>query len=141
MVGITFSIPIFDWGMGKGRVKEAEAKAAVIRAQVEQAESDFRRQVYTAVGQFNSQRSQCLASKQASRIAKERYELVMQRFRDGAASVTDLNTAQNECDSAEEKYITDLSNYWNYYYTLRQLTLFDYGKNKSIEVDFTELLK
>lgn len=141
VVGITFSIPIFDWGMGKGRVKEAEAKAAVIRAQVEQAESDFRRQVYTAVGQFNSQRSQCLASKQASRIAKERYELVMQRFRDGAASVTDLNTAQNECDSAEEKYITDLSNYWNYYYTLRQLTLFDYGKNKSIEVDFTELLK
>ena len=29
VVGISFSIPIFDWGMGKGRVKEAEARAAV----------------------------------------------------------------------------------------------------------------
>lgn len=141
VVGITFSIPIFDWGMGRGRVKEAQAQAAVMRAQVEQAESDFRRQVYTAVGQFNSQREQCMASKHASRIAMERYGLVMQRFRDGTASVTDLNTAQNECDSAMDKYITDLGNYWNYYYTLRQLTLYDYGKDKSIEVDFTELLK
>lgn len=141
VVGITFSIPIFDWGMGRGRVKEAEAKAAVVKAQVEQAESDFRREVFTAVAQFNSQRQQCMASRQASDIARERYALIMERFRDGTASVTDLNTAQSECDSAMEKYITDLSNYWSYYYTLRQLTLFDFISGKNIDVDFRELIK
>ena len=140
VVGITFSIPIFDWGMGKGRVKEAEARAAAVKAQVEQAESDFRRQVYSAVGQFNSQRAQCMASERAAMIASERYVLVMERFRDGTASVTDLNTAQNECDSATEKHITDLADYWDCYFTLRQLTLFDYQKGKDIDVDFTELL-
>ena len=141
VVGITFSIPIFDWGMGKGRVKEAQAKAAVVKAQVEQAESDFRREVYTAVAQFNSQRQQCMASRKAAEIARERYVLIMKRFRDGTASVTDLNTAQSECDSATEKYISDLNNYWNYYYTLRQLTLFDFVAAKDIDVDFRELLK
>ena len=40
-----------------------------------------------------------------------------------------------------DKYINDLSNFWNYYYTLRQLTLYDFMKNKDIEVDFEELLK
>ena len=141
VVGLTFSIPIFDWGMGKGRVKEAQAKAAVVKAQVEQAENDYRRQIYTAVGQFNSQRQQCMVSERASRIAQERYDLMMAKFRDGTASVTDLNTAQSENDEAADKYINDLSNFWNYYYTLRQLTLYDFMKNKDIEVDFEELLK
>ena len=141
VVGITFSIPIFDWGLGKGRVKEAEARAAVTSAQVAQAENDFRRQIFTAVGQFNSQRQQCMASERASSIARERYTLVMEKFRRGTASVTDLNTAQSECDSATEKYILDLSNYWGYYYSLRKLALFDFIKGKDIEVDFDELLK
>lgn len=139
VVGITFSIPIFDWGMGRGRVKEAQAQAAVVEAQVEQAENDYRRQVYTAVGQFNSQRQQCMASERASSVASERYSLVMERFRRGTASVMELNTAQTECDSATEKYINDLSNYWNYYYALRQLTLFDFVSGKDIDVDFEEL--
>ena len=141
VVGITFSIPIFDWGLGRGRVKEAEARAAVVRAQVEQAERDYRRQIFTSVGQFNSQRQQCMASERASRIAKERYSLIMEKFRNGTASVTDLNTAQSECDSATAKYIEDLASYWNYYYTLRQLTLFDFMTGKDIDVDFEELTK
>lgn len=141
VVGITFSIPIFDWGLGRGRVKEAEAHAAAVKAQVEQAENDYRRQVYTAVGQFNSQRQQCMASERASRVALERYSLVMDRFRRGTASVTELNTAQSECDTATEKYIEDLSSYWNCYYAIRQLTLFDFIGGKDIEVDFEELIK
>ena len=141
VVGLTFSIPIFDWGLGRGRVKEAQAKAEVVKAQVEQAENDYRRQVFTAVGQFNSQRAQCMASERASRIAQERYSLIMDKFRKGTASVTDLNTAQSECDAATEKYITDLSKFWIYYYTLRQLTLYDFIQGKDIDVDFQELIK
>ncbi|MBO8449407.1 MAG: TolC family protein [Bacteroidetes bacterium] len=141
VVGITFSIPIFDWGLGRGRVKEAEAQAEAVEAQVEQAENDYRRQVYTAVGQFNSQRQQCMASERASRVARERYSLVMDRFRRGTASVMELNTAQSECDTATEKYIGDLSSYWSYYYAIRQLTLFDFIEGKDIEVDFEELIK
>ena len=119
----------------------AQARAAVVKAQVEQAENDYRRQIFTAVGQFNSQRQQCLVSGRASRIAQERYGLMMEKFRNGTATVTDLNTAQSENDEATDRYINDLSNYWNYYYTLRQLTLYDFMKNKDIEVDFEELLK
>lgn len=141
VVGISFSIPIFDWGLGRGRVKKAEAAADVVRAEVEQAESDYRRNVYKAVGQFNSQRQQCMVSKRASGIARERYELMMEKFRNGTASVTDLNTAQNENDAAVSRYITDLSNFWNYYYELRQLTLFDFLSGKDIDVDFEELVE
>ena len=141
VVGITFIIPVFDWGMGRGRVKEAEAKAEVVQAQVSQAESDYRRGVFTAVGQFNSQRQQFIASERASKVASERYGIVMDRFRRGNASVMELNIARTEYDAAKEKYIKDLSNYWSYYYALRQLALFDFISGKDIDVNFEGLIE
>ena len=92
-VGITFSIPIFDWGLGKGKVQKAKAAQEVVKAQVQQSENDYRRQMFTAVSQFNNQRQQCLVSRKAMNVASERYELTMHRFREGNATVTDLNTA------------------------------------------------
>ena len=77
VVGITFSIPIFDWGMGKGKVQKAKAAQEVVRAQVVQSGNDYRRTIFTAVGQFNNQRHQCSVSRRAMLIAKERYELMM----------------------------------------------------------------
>ena len=108
VVGITFSIPIFDWGMGKGKVQKAKAAQEVVRAQVVQSGNDYRRTIFTAVGQFNNQRHQCSVSRRAMLIAKERYELMMEKFRGGKASVMDLNTAQSENDTALQKYITDV---------------------------------
>lgn len=141
VVGITFTIPIFDWGLGEGRVKRAIANAEVTKAEVEQLQSNFRRNVFTAVGQFNKQKNQCLVSHKAALIASERYDIVMDRFRNGTASVMDLNTARKENDEAIDRYITDLKNYWNYYYDIRLLTLYDFIRNKEIDVDYKELLK
>lgn len=139
VVGLSFTIPIFDWGMGKGRVKEAEAQEEAVKAQITQAENDYRRSVFSAVGQFNKQRGQCIVSERAARIAQERYSLTMDKFRAGSASVTDLNTAQSENDAAAVKYITDLSNFWNYYYALRKLTLYDFLEGHDIDVDFENM--
>ena len=140
VVGITFSIPIFDWGMGKGKVQKAKAAQEVVRAQVVQSENDYRRTIFTEVGQFNNQRHQCSVSRRAMLIAKERYELMMEKFRGGKASVMDLNTAQSENDTALQKYITDVSNYWEYYYTLRQYTLYDFINGKDLEIDVNEMI-
>lgn len=141
VVGLSFSIPIFDWGMGKGRVKNAQARADVVRAEVEQSMNDFRRSVFTVVGQFNSQRQQCLASKRAAEIASERYLLMMDKFRNAGASVTELNMAQQENDQAADRHIQDIRNFWNYYYELRKLALYDFIGGADVAVDFRELLK
>jgi len=139
VVGLTFSIPIFDWGLGKGRVKEAEAQADVVRAKVEQAEADYRRSVFTAVGQFNKQRDQCTVSRRAGEISQRRYDLMTEKFKTGGVTVTELITAQNEKDEAQTKYMTDLGNYWKYYYELRKLTLHDFIEGEDLDVDYEEL--
>jgi outer membrane protein TolC len=139
-IGITFSIPIFDWGLGKGKVQKAKAAQEVVRAQVQQRENDYRRQIFTAVSQFNNQRQQCQVSRRAMLIASERYELTMHRFREGNASVTDLNMAQTENDSALRQYISDISNFWTFYYALRQYTLYDFINGRDLEIDVKEMI-
>ena len=139
-VGVTFSIPIFDWGLGKGKVQKAKAAQEVVKAQVQQSENDYRRQMFTAVSQFNNQRQQCLVSRRAMNVASERYQLTMHRFREGNATVTDLNMAQTENDSALRQSISDVSNFWTYYYTLRRLTLYDFISGKDLEVDIYEMI-
>ena len=139
VVGLTFQVPILDWGEGKGRVKKAEAAAEVVRAQVEQAENDMRISLFTAVGQFNNQRQLCDVSRRAAAIAQERYELVMEKFRSGTATVTDLNTARTESDDAVRKYVRDIASFWNYYYTLRKLTLYDFIAGDDLSEDYEEM--
>ena len=139
VLGLTFSFPIFDWGQGRGKVKKAEAAADVIRAAVEQERNDRRITLYTAVGQFNNQRQMCSVSRRAEAIARERYELVMEKFRNGNATVTDLNTARSESDEAIRKYVNDLNNYWTYYYTLRRYTLYDFVNGRDLDVSFEEM--
>ena len=104
------------------------------------AENDYRRQVFTAVSQFNNQRQQCMVSRRAMNIAKERYELTMHRFKEGNATVTDLNMAQTENDSAFRQYISDVSNFWAFYYQLRQCTLYDFIKGEDLEIDVNEMI-
>ena len=139
VLGLTFSFPIFDWGQGRGKVKKAEAAADVIRATVEQERNDRRITLYTAVGQFNNQRQMCSVSRRAEAIARERYDLVMEKFRNGNATVTDLNTARSESDEAIRKYVNDLNNYWTYYYTLRRYTLYDFVNGRDLDVSFEEM--
>lgn len=141
VVGLSFSVPIFDWGQGEGRVKKAKAAQDVIKAQVEQSRNDFRRSVFTLVAQFNNQRQQCSVSRRARLIADERYELMAQKFLDGRSSVTELNTAQNEKQTALRKYISDLSLFWEYYYSIRELTLYDFLAGQELDVDYEELVR
>lgn len=141
VIGLSFSVPIFDWGLGRGKVQKAKAAEEVVKAQNLQNENDYRRKIFTAVGQFNNQRRQCLASRKAMEIASERYGLMMDKFRLGTATVTDLTDAQNDNESAMAKYITDYSNFWNYYYTLRKYTLYDFITGKDIDVDVREMVE
>ena len=137
--GLSFSIPVFDWGQGKGRVEKAKAAQQVVVAKVQQDENDYRRKIFTAVAQFNHQRGQCEVSRRAAVVSAERYTLVMDRFRRGSATVLELNTARNESDAALNQHLTDLGNFWIYYYTLRQYALFDFIAGEDIALDENEL--
>lgn len=139
VVGLQFSIPIFDWGMGRGRVRMAKARSEMVRSQIEQEQIDYQQAIYTLIEQFHNQRNQCLVAHRAREIADRRYTIAMENFRRGTVSVTDMNTAQTEKDAASQTYVSALAHFWNYYYSLRSKTLYDFITHTDINVEFDNL--
>lgn len=140
IVGLTVSLPIFDWGVSKGRVKMAEADLEVTMTQLEQAHETYIQDLRTSVVQLNMQHSQCKNAQRAQDIADERYDITKRRFETGAVTVTDLNTAQQEAESARAQYIRQLQTFWTGYYNIRKSTLYDWIGRRPLTVDFNAVI-
>ena len=140
IIGLTVYLPIFDWGVSKGRVKMAEADLEVTKTQLEQAHETYMQDIRTNVLQFNIQSSQCQNALRAQDIADERYGITKQRFEAGTVTVTDLNTAQQESENAKAQYIRQLHTFWTNYYNLRKATLYDWVSHRDLSADFDSII-
>lgn len=140
-VGLTMTIPVYDWGLGRGKVRMAKADVEITRTQVEQANIEFAHDVRTKVLQFNNQAEQCRTSLRAQGIAAERYDIMKKRFENGVVTVTELNTAQEEYENAQQQYIAQLQQFWMDYYGIQKLTLYDFIRKENIGVNFNDLIK
>lgn len=140
IVGLTVSLPIFDWGVSKGRLKMAEADLEVTKTQLEQAHETYIQDLKISVLQFNMQYEQCKNALRAQDIADERYDITKRRYETGAVTVTDLNTAQQESENARTQYISQLQTFWMGYYNIRKSTLYDWIGHHNLTVDFNTVL-
>ena len=84
---------------------------------------------------------QCRDALRAQEIAEERYEIMRKRFETGSVSVTDLNTAQQEMESAKYQYINQLNTFWNDYYSLQKSTLYDWIQKRDIVYEYEKLVR
>ncbi|MFA5647040.1 MAG: TolC family protein [Bacteroidales bacterium] len=138
-IGVT--VPILDWGLGRGRVKMAESSREVVRTNIQQSLTDFEQNIYLRVMEFNLQETQLQLAAKADTIGQSRYNVTKERFLIGKIDVLELNIAQTERDNARAKYISAMRNYWDFYYEMRKLTQFNFIENKPIEVDFELLIE
>ncbi len=141
IVGLTFSLPIFDWGVGKGREKMARSDLEATKVRMEIEREKYIENLQTLADRFNMQSEQCRNSLEAKNIAEERYDITLRRFEAGGITVTDLNTAQNELELARSQYLAQLRSFWDIYYTLRRSTLFDWINHTDIEVDVDKIIE
>jgi outer membrane protein TolC len=137
---IGVNIPVLDWGRRKGRLAMAESNREVVRISINQEKIDFEQNVIMNIMEFNLQAEQVLSRSKADTIAQMGYDVTQQRFLIGKVDVTKLNLARNDQEAARRSYINALRSYWNYYFTIRQLTLFDFEKNITLSEDFDRLV-
>ncbi|MDR2359130.1 MAG: TolC family protein [Prevotellaceae bacterium] len=140
-VRISLQVPILDWGRGKGRVRMAKSNQQVAQTTIDQALADFEQDVVLKVRQFNMQEIQFNIAAKSDTVAQKRYEASKARFLIDKITITDMNNAQTDRDRSQQNFVSALRNYWNYYYLLRQIALYDFINNKPLEADFNELVK
>lgn len=141
VIGVSFSVPILDWGQGKGRVQMAKAQAETTKSRLTQSLLDYRQDIMVRVMQFNNQRSQCEISRRAMEIAEESYQLALKNFGSGTMAVTDLNQLQSSRDNARTTYESNVRSFWSQYFNLRKTTLFDFISGTDISAEFDSIIK
>ena len=134
------SVPILDWGRRKGQLAMAQSNREVMRISINQEKIDFEQNVTMNVMEFNLQGNQVLNTAKADTIAQMQYDVTQQRFLIGKVDVTKLNLARNDRELARRAYIKSLRSYWDYYITIRRLTLFDFENNVTLSEDFDKLI-
>lgn len=131
-ISLGFQIPILDWGRSASRIKTAQSNRKLVEATVKQAQINFEQEIYTTLRQLAMIKEQMQTNAEADITANERFEIAKKRYFLNDLSITDLNIALQEKDQARRDYIFSLKSFWNAYFNLRVITLYDFATNKNI---------
>jgi outer membrane protein TolC len=140
-VRVGFTLPILDWGLGRGKYKMAQSSLELAQVQQQQALIDFQQNLYLDVEQFNLQKDQVAIAAKSDTVAARMYEVTKQRFLIGKIAILDLNNADTKKDQNKRAYLQELQNYWDFFYNIRVLTLYDFLNKKPLETDYENLLQ
>ena len=140
IVQVGVKIPILDWGKRRGKVRVAKSNRDVVRSTLRQEQMNFSQGIFLLVEHFNNQAQQLNIAREADQIAQQRYKTSIETFLIGKINTLDLHDAQNSKDEARQKHISELFNYWSYFYQIRSLTLWDFNRNEELEADFEEII-
>lgn len=140
-VRLGFTLPILDWGLGRGRYKLAQSNLQLAQVQSQQALVDFEQNLLLDVEQFNLQADQVAVAAKADTVAMKMFEVTKQRFLIGKIAVLELNNADTRKDQNRRAYVQALQNYWNYFYNLRSLALYDFLDRKPIQTEYEKLVE
>ena len=141
LIEVGLSIPLVDWGKRRGKVKVAESNRRVMESRLRQESLDFNQQLFVLVERFGNQQQQLSIAVRADEIAGQRYTTNFETFMIGKISTLDLNDSQTKKDESKRQYINELYKFWNYWYRIRSLTLYDYEHLGDINADIDRLCR
>lgn len=140
VVEVGFEIPILDWGKRRGRVKTAQSNREVVESRLRQENMDFNQNLFILVERYSNQQKQLQIRERADSIAARRYATNMETFIIGKISTLDLNDSRVSKDEARREYVNELYRYWQYYYQIRSITLWDFDAGRPIDADFERIV-
>lgn len=131
-LSVGINVPIIDWGRSKNRVGIAEANQKVVAYTIAQEENNLRREILNLCSNLQLLEENILLAQKTDDISIRRYNLALEQYQIGKLSITDLNLALTEKDQAKRTYLNALRQFWEAYFQLRKLTLFDFQNSSKL---------
>lgn len=141
LASVGFSIPLVDWGKRRGKVKVAESKRRVTESRIRRETMNFNQDMFILVERFANQQQQLDLAERSAKIADSRYRTNVETYMIGMISTLELNDSRVSKDNSRREYINQLYKFWNYWYQIRSLTLYDYSVGGDINVDFERYIR
>lgn len=79
-VRIGLTVPILDWGLGRGRYRMAQSSLELAQVQSQQALVDFEQNLLLDVEQFNLQAAQVGIAAKSDTVARKMFEVTKQKI-------------------------------------------------------------
>ncbi len=138
---INLSIPLLDWGDAKRRIQRAKLNEKLVVKDKRKREQSLLLEVAQKANEFNLKRSELNSAAIADTISQYAYTATQQRFLLGKVNVISINDSYKAMYTAKNRYVSVLRSYWQYYFTMRKLCLYDFERQFELMNGFENLLQ
>jgi outer membrane protein TolC len=128
-VSLSLTIPLWDWGERKSRIKATEASIESSRISLEEEQNDIILNIRQVCRNLINLKNQIEIARQNVNNAQLTYDLNLEKYRNGDLTGMDLNIYQNQLSEQQISYTNSLISYKLELLNLKIQTLYDFEKN------------
>jgi outer membrane protein len=125
-VGLTLSIPIFDWGERKSEIKAAEAGLKSAEIEYETEKTDIEVNIRAIVRSLKNLENQIGIQRKTVENAQLTYDINLERYRNGDLTSLDLGMYQNQLSDKKMALTNAIIDYKVELLNLKIQTLYDF---------------
>jgi outer membrane protein TolC len=127
-IGITFNIPIFDWGERKSEIRAAEASLESTQISYDVERTDIEMNIRSVVRSLKNLENQINIQRISVENAQLAYDINLERYRNGDLTSLDLGMYQNQLSESKLSLTNAIINYKIELLNLKIQTLYDFEK-------------
>jgi outer membrane protein len=134
-IALSFTMPIYDWGRGSSKVKQAKLNLQSIELYKEDQKITIRREVRENIRSVNEFSEQLNIHQKNLDLARQTYQISQIRFENGDISNQDLTIEQERLATIQLDYLDAFIGYQLSVNNLKRKTMWDFENNKSYVVE------
>ena len=131
-IGLTFNIPIFDWGERKSEIRAAEASLQSTQISYEVEQTNIELNIRSVVRNLKNLENQIGIQRKTVENAVLAYDINLERYRNGDLTSMDLGLYQNQLSEARMAVTNAIIDYKIELLNLKIQTLYDFEKQLPI---------
>jgi outer membrane protein TolC len=131
-VRLSLTIPLWDWGEKKSRIKASEANIETANITLEEEQNNIIQSVRKVCRNLLNLQNQIGIARQSVLNAQLTYDLNLEKYKNGDLTGMDLNIYQNQLSEKQLTYTNSLINYKLELLNLKIQTLYDFEKKEAV---------
>ncbi len=131
-VSVSFTVPIFDWGEKKARVRAQKTAQTIAKLNQDNEKVDIELNIRQVWRELEKIRSQIDIAQKNVRNAQLTYDLNLARYREGDLTGMEISQFQTQLSNRKITYSQTLINYKMSLLNLKILSLYDFENDKPI---------
>ena len=131
-VAVTFSVPIFDWGARKARIKAAEIERKMFELSADEELKSIEMNLRSTCRSLDNLLGQISIAEQSQQNAQLTYDLNEERYRNGELTGMQMNQFQTQLSNSKMSYTQAIINYKVQLLNIKILTLYDFEKDEPV---------